>query len=80
MAVQNVYIKNVILRDGALTNEIIETYENVSQFGPYDPDKYMSMPADSRDYPYGTRDEYLEDLRQYMGDEYVDGIIENGGW
>lgn len=80
MAVQNVYIKNVILRDGALTNEIIETYENVSQFGPYDPDKYMSMPADSRDYPYGTRDEYLEDLRQYTGDEYVDGIIENGGW
>ena len=79
-AVQNVYIKNVVLRDGMLTNEIIDTYESVSQFGPYDPEKYMSMPEDSRDYPYGTRDEYLEDLRQYMGDEYVDGIIANGGW
>ena len=40
----------------------------------------MSMPPDDRDYPSGNKDEYLEDIAQYFGQEYVDNLIAKGGW
>lgn len=80
--VQNVYIKQVQLVDGKLKNVVIKTYEAQSQFGPYENYKegYMSMPADSRDYPFGTKAEYLADTAKYLGQEYVDALLANGGW
>lgn len=51
-AVQNVYIREVqAAEDGSLFNQVLYTVENVSQFGPYDPDVYMQQPADAGDFP-----------------------------
>lgn len=54
--VQNIYIREVREIDGRLVNVPIATIENVSQFGPYvdDPEAYMALPSDSRDYPPGV--------------------------
>jgi branched-chain amino acid transport system substrate-binding protein len=82
-ATQNVYIKQVVKDpSGKLINTIYKTYENVSQFGPYENYKqqYMSFPSDARDYPYLTRDAYLADAAKYLGQDYVDNLIKNGGW
>lgn len=49
--VQNVYINEVQEVDGRLKNVPIETYEEVSQFGPYDPEAYLAGESYSRDYP-----------------------------
>ena len=81
-AVQNIYIKQVKLIDGKLVNKVVKTFLNESQFGPYEEMKaeYMSMPRDSRDYPPMTREAYLDDIAKYLGDDYVDEIVMNGGW
>ncbi len=49
--VQNIYIYEVQERDGRLVNVPVETYEEVSQFGPYDPEEYMANEPDSRNFP-----------------------------
>ncbi|WP_290648974.1 ABC transporter substrate-binding protein [Aquisalimonas sp.] len=49
--VQNIYINEVKEVDGRLVNVPIETYEEVSQFGPYDPEEYMASDSYSRDFP-----------------------------
>jgi len=82
-AVQNVYIKETQTgADGKMISNIILTFEEVTQFGPYadHKDEYMSMPEDARDYPFTTRDAYMEDLAKYFGQDYVDNLISNGGW
>lgn len=51
-AVENVYIREVAIDDaGAMFNKGIVTVTDVSQFGPYDSEMYMSQPPDSNDYP-----------------------------
>jgi len=81
-AIQDIYIKQVQKVNDKLANVVIETFPDESQFGPYVgmEEKYMSMPPDARDYPPGNRDEYLEDIAKYFGQEYVDNLIEKGGW
>lgn len=51
--VQNIYINEVQEVDGRLVNVPIETYEQVSQFGPFDPEEYLATQPDSRDFPPG---------------------------
>jgi branched-chain amino acid transport system substrate-binding protein len=59
--VQNIYIREVQEVDGRLMNVPIRTYEAVSQFGPFvdDPEAYMALPPDSRDYPPGKCEELV---------------------
>lgn len=49
--VENVYIRKVERVNGKLQNTIIDTIPNVSQFWTYDPQKYLSEPVYSHDYP-----------------------------
>ncbi len=49
--VQNIYINEVKEVDGRLKNVPIKTYEEVSQFGPYDAEEYMASEPYSRDFP-----------------------------
>lgn len=65
-----------------MISNIVKTFENVSQFGPYAglKEAYMSMPRNARDYPLTERDAFMEDMAKYFGREYVDKLIENGGW
>ena len=49
--VQNIYINEVKEVDGRLKNVPIETYEEVSQFGPYDPEEYLESDPYDRDFP-----------------------------
>ena len=51
--VQNIYINEVQEVDGRLKNVPIVTYEEVSQFGPYDPEEYLASEPYSRDFPPG---------------------------
>lgn len=51
--VQNVYINEVKEVDGRLVNVPIKTVENVSQFGPFEPEEYLATKPDSRDFPPG---------------------------
>jgi len=51
-AVENVYIRQVAQDDqGRLFNQGLFTVEQVSQFGPYDPETYLKQAPDSKDYP-----------------------------
>ncbi|MGY4690905.1 ABC transporter substrate-binding protein [Salibacterium sp. K-3] len=81
-AVQDIYIKQVKMVDGELQNEVIKTYEDVSQFGPYEDwkEEYMAQPSNSRDFPADTAEQYFEDLEEYFGQEYIDQLEENDGW
>ena len=81
-AVQNVYIKRVAEVDGEFMNVTVKSYEQQSQFGPYDryQDEYMSTPPDARDYPSDIAEEYFTDLVRYFGEEYVADLRRNGGW
>ena len=81
-AIQDIYIKQVKKVDDKLTNVVIKTYKDESQFGPYADmkEQYMSMPPDGRDYPPGNKDEYMADIAKYLGQDYVDKLVENGGW
>lgn len=49
--VEDVYITQVQNVDGELRNVVVETYENQTQFGPYDPDWYQSQPPFDRENP-----------------------------
>ncbi len=49
--IQNVYVRRVEKVGGTLKNVVIFTYPNVSQFGKYDPDKFLQQPVYSRDFP-----------------------------
>lgn|GEM_PF-225548 len=83
MAVQDVFITETYLgANGVMTTRLVTVFENVSQFGPYVgfETEYMSMPVDARDYPPGNRAEYLADLAQHFGQEWVDALIARGGW
>jgi branched-chain amino acid transport system substrate-binding protein len=49
--VGNIYIREVVRKDGRLVNDVIDTYENVSQFWTYDPKEFLANPVYSRDFP-----------------------------
>ena len=40
--------------NGRLVNTIVKTYANVSQFWTYDPNRFLSQPVYSRNYPPAT--------------------------
>jgi branched-chain amino acid transport system substrate-binding protein len=50
-AVGSMYVRKIVKQGDKLTNVTQKTYENVSQFWPYDEAKYLAQPAYSRDYP-----------------------------
>ena len=80
--VQNIYIKQVVKKDGRLMNIAVKTYTNVSQFGPYADmaEKYMAAPATTRSYPPGDRASYFREIEKYFGKDYVDKLNMNNGW
>jgi branched-chain amino acid transport system substrate-binding protein len=49
--VGDVYIRQVVRKDGRLVNAVVKTYPNVSQFWTYDPKAFLANPVYSRDYP-----------------------------
>ncbi len=64
--VANAYLRKVVRGpDGALVNNVVRTYEDVSQFWHYDPKAYLAQPVYSRgaqgaDWP-SSCDEYAKD-------------------
>ncbi len=60
--VQNVYLKEVQEVDGRLTNIVLHTFEEVTQFGPFSeyPEWYMDLPPHTADFPPGTQKEFFE--------------------
>jgi branched-chain amino acid transport system substrate-binding protein len=50
-AVGTIFIRKVEKNNGKLTNTIVKSYENVSQFWTYEPAKFLAEPVYSRDYP-----------------------------
>jgi branched-chain amino acid transport system substrate-binding protein len=49
--IYNIYIRKVVKRDdGKLVNAVIDTYENVSQFGNLKPEEYLKQPPFSRSF------------------------------
>jgi branched-chain amino acid transport system substrate-binding protein len=49
--VGTVFIRKCERRDGKLTNTVIKTYPNVSQFWTYGEHAFLANPVYSRDYP-----------------------------
>jgi branched-chain amino acid transport system substrate-binding protein len=49
--VLDIHIRKVARVDGKLTNTIIETYPQVSQFWTFDPKQFIQQPTFSRDFP-----------------------------
>ena len=49
--VLNIYVRKVERKGGRLVNSIVGTYPNVSQFWKFEPNKFLSAPVYSRDYP-----------------------------
>jgi branched-chain amino acid transport system substrate-binding protein len=47
----NIYVRKVERKDGRLVNSIVATYKDVSQFGSFEPAKFLAAPVYSRDYP-----------------------------
>jgi branched-chain amino acid transport system substrate-binding protein len=71
-AIENVYIREVVEdEDGNLYNKGILAVENVSQFGPYDPDLYMAQPPDTNAYPSGICAELPPEMLEGGGYEYL---------
>lgn len=56
-AILNVYINQVQKVDDEYKNVVIETFENVSQYGPFDAEWYRTLPTFDRNHP--TVDECL---------------------
>src|SRR6185437_2415382 len=54
----DIHIRKVARVNGKLTNTIIKTYPQVSQFWTYDPKKFVQQPVFSRDYPPSKYLEY----------------------
>src|SRR5262245_13613155 len=55
--VLDIYIRRVARQGGKLSNSILQTYPQVSQFWTYDPAQFVTQPVFSRDFPPGK---YLE--------------------
>ncbi len=49
--IQNIYIRKVERKDGRLVNTVIKTYEQVSQFWTYSPERFLAEPVYSRNNP-----------------------------
>lgn len=49
--VQNIYIRHVERQDGRLVNKVIKTYDKVTQFWTYPPEKFLGEPVYSRNNP-----------------------------
>jgi branched-chain amino acid transport system substrate-binding protein len=49
--VLDIHIRKVARVNGKLTNTIVKTYPQVSQFWTYDPKKFIEQPVFSRDFP-----------------------------
>ena len=49
--VQNVYVRKVEKKGDKYQNSVIYTYEGVSQFWKYDPEKYLKEPPYSKNFP-----------------------------
>lgn len=49
--VRNVYLCEIVKKDGKITNEVIHTLEAVSPFYEYSLEEFFELPALSRDYP-----------------------------
>lgn len=49
--VGDVFIKRIDRHDGKLSNTVVKTYPNVSQFWTYPEDWFLAQPVYSRDYP-----------------------------
>lgn len=49
--VQNVYIREVEGVNGQLQNTVVDTFEEVSQFWTYDPQKFLEDPTYTREFP-----------------------------
>jgi branched-chain amino acid transport system substrate-binding protein len=66
--IQNVYLREVAEVKGELTNKILKTFPKVSQFGPFvdDPEGYMAMPEDARDYPPGNCEECMKEMKKSL--------------
>src|SRR5262249_50267462 len=47
----DIHIRKVARVNGKLTNTIVKTYPQVSQFWTYDPNKFIEQPVFSRDFP-----------------------------
>ena len=47
----DIHIRKVARVNGKLTNTIVKTYPQVSQFWTYDPKKFIEQPVFSRDFP-----------------------------
>jgi len=62
-AVNTIYFREVKTNPaGGMWNVAIVKVENVSQFGPYDPQLYMKQPPDTRSYPPDTRDKMPKEM------------------
>lgn len=47
--IANVYLRKVVrAEDGGLVNQVVRTYEDVSQFWRYDPEQFLAQPVYSR--------------------------------
>jgi branched-chain amino acid transport system substrate-binding protein len=66
--IQNVYLREVVEVKGEITNKVIKVFPKVSQFGPFadDPEGYMAMPGDARDYPPGDCEACMKEMKKYM--------------
>jgi branched-chain amino acid transport system substrate-binding protein len=49
--VGDVYIRQVVRKDGRLVNAVVKTYPNVSQFWKYNTKEFLANPVYSRDWP-----------------------------
>jgi len=49
--IQNIYIRKVEKKDGALWNTVIYTYPAVSQFWKYKPEEFLKQPVYDRNFP-----------------------------
>ena len=49
--VLDIYIRRVARQNGKLSNSILQTYPQVSQFWSYDPAQFVTQPVFSRDFP-----------------------------
>jgi branched-chain amino acid transport system substrate-binding protein len=50
--IETVYIRNTVNNEsGGMSNQVIDKFDNVSQFWTFTPEEYMARPPYSRDYP-----------------------------
>jgi branched-chain amino acid transport system substrate-binding protein len=47
----DMFIRQVVRKDGRLVNRVVKTYTNASQFWTYDPKEFLKNPVYSRDWP-----------------------------